>query len=58
MSDDLIARILATTHLVDCAEDWQDIADDPRFPVPMRHEAQAYANCIWAELGMDTRAKP
>lgn len=56
MSDDrLMNEMLATTHLIDAAEDWQRIADNPTLPWPTRRDAQANAKCIWAELGMRAR---
>jgi len=48
-------EMLATTHLIDAAEDWQRIADNPTLPWPTRRDAQANAKCIWAELGMRAR---
>jgi hypothetical protein len=57
VNDDLMARMLATTHLVDCAEDWRRLADDPRLPDQIRHYAQGCADAIYAELGMKVREK-
>lgn len=47
---DTVARMLATTHLVDCAEDWERLGDDPRLPLHMRTEAYSNACAIWNEL--------
>lgn len=53
MSDDnLVNAMLATTHLVDAAEDWERIAENMTLPWPVRHDAQENADAIWAELCM------
>jgi hypothetical protein len=53
MSDDqLVNEMLATTHLIDCAEDWQRIADNQTLPWTARRDAQLNADCVYAELEM------
>jgi hypothetical protein len=53
--DSLMNEMLATTHLIDCAEDWGRICDNPTLPWPVREDARRNAACIWAELGMENK---
>jgi len=56
VSDDrLMNEMLATTHLIDAAEDWGRILDNPTLPWPVREDARKNAACIWAELGMENK---
>ena len=44
MSDDrLMNEMLATTHLIDAAEDWGRILDNPTLPWPVREDARKNA---------------
>ena len=59
MSDPLDSRLYnemaASCHLIDAAEDWGRIADNPTLPWPVREDARKNAACIWAELGMENK---
>jgi len=56
VSDDrLMNEMLATTHLIDAAEDWGRILDNPTLPWSVREDARKNAACIWAELGMENK---
>jgi hypothetical protein len=46
---EMLNRLAATAHLMECAHDWARIARDESAPEDVREQAKAYAEAVRAE---------